>query len=485
MRKRRELWTLSSKIPERWCLGWVLSTQPLNNTVRQEFRSRPPRKPLFQRKTCVGLRLLVGLILWICVAFVTVRASDGDAKNRATIEAENAQARYYRHELNFWRHPIVPALATLVTALVAATVALRTHYQNKIEARLFETIKILGDSKHAMRSAAIELLRGIASKHPSNLRLAIGALTSGLIVEREPEMRAMIMWALRDLGERYGRGLLSHLIQINLMYRNLLQETVAQYFVVSGAYGNPGDSDSTKFRDALSAVSRITQLDEEAIWWLFCEQLDNDCFRGFIQQQLGYSGSGAGKEENLEPVTERLRRCASSLQLSCELISAQTLRGLPLRDLPIVRQIIRLVYIILRPGQGEPLGAPKLWRNYLMNCYLPHASLQRWQVENCVFYKTDFSSAYFSRARFKEVNFVDCKLRHAHFGPSLGHWGPACLEDVYFTRTMVYKATFSDAKTNTSARVPEYYVTHDEAFTSPPSPKPWTYRDAHRTVKPI
>jgi hypothetical protein len=70
-----------------------------------------------------------------------VYASDGDANNRATIEAENAQARYYRHELNFWRHPIVPALATLVTALVAATVALRTHYQNKIEARLFETIK--------------------------------------------------------------------------------------------------------------------------------------------------------------------------------------------------------------------------------------------------------------------------------------------------------------------------------------------------------
>ena len=126
----------------------MLSAKRLNNIVRKEFRSRPPGKPPFQRTTCVGLRLLVGLILWICIASVTVYAAEGDAKNRATIEAENAQARFYRHELNFWRHPVVPALATLVTALVAATVALRTHHQNKVEARLLETIRILGDSKH-------------------------------------------------------------------------------------------------------------------------------------------------------------------------------------------------------------------------------------------------------------------------------------------------------------------------------------------------
>lgn len=218
-----------------------------------------------------------------------------------------------------------------------------------------------------MRSAAIELLRQIVSKHPSNLPLALGALTSGLIVEQEPEMRATIKQTLLHLGKRYGRGLLSHLIEINFLYRNLLQETVAQYFVVSGAHENPGDSASTKFKDALKTVSRITQLDEEAVWWLFCDRLDSDCFRAFIQQQLRYFRSRPENEQNLEQVTKRLRRSAITLQLSCELVSAFILKGPRLRDAPIVRHIIRLFWIVtLRPGLGEPLRAPKLWRNYLI-----------------------------------------------------------------------------------------------------------------------
>jgi hypothetical protein len=463
----------------------VLSAKRLNNIVRKEFRSRPPGKPPFQRTTCVGLRLLVGLILWICIASVTVYAAEGDAKNRATIEAENAQARFYRHELNFWRHPVVPALATLVTALVAATVALRTHHQNKVEARLLETIRILGDSKHGMRSAAIELLRQIASDNPSSLPLVLDELTSGFIVEREPEMRGTIMWALRDLVQRYRRGLVSHLVRMNVIYRDLLQETVAQYFVVSGTYENSGDSRSTKFVEALSRVSRIAQLDAEAIWWLFQERLDNNCFRTRIEQQSRYFRSRTEHAQNLEQVIERLGRSASYLRLSCELISTLIQRGLGLRDLPIVRHIIRLFWIVtFRPGLGEPLRAPTLWRNYLMDGHLPNASLQRWRFEDCVFYKTNLSDAYFSRARLNEVNFVDCDLRRAHFEPSLGNWGSAWLFDVRFTRTIVYKGTFSSAKMR-NTRVPDYYVTDFRPFTSPENLAPWTYKDPDGPIKAV
>ena len=58
---------------------------------------------------------------------------------------------------------------------------------------------------------------------------------------------------------------------MNVIYRDLLQETVAQYFVVAGAYENPGDSRSTEFVEALSRVSRIALLSgykSHSISWL-------------------------------------------------------------------------------------------------------------------------------------------------------------------------------------------------------------------------
>ena len=265
----------------------------------------------------------------------------------------------------------------------------------------------------------------------------------------------------------------------------LLQEAVAQYFVVSGVYENPGDSRSTKFVEALSTVARIAQFDPEAIWWLFQVRLDNNSFLTRIERQLREFRSRTGNEQNLEQVTERLRRSASSLLLSCELISTVILRGLRLRDLPIVRHIIRLYWIVTcRPGLGEPLRAPELSRNFLMSLHLPNASLQGWQFEDCTLYKTNFADAYFSRARLNEINFVDCDLRRAHFEPSIGFWGSARLCDVRFTRTIVYKCTFSDAKM-INTRVPDYYVTNIRPFTSPENLAPWTYKEPDGSIKAV
>jgi hypothetical protein len=457
--------------------------------ARHGFPCWRPRTPTFRRSALIEPSLiLLELILWFLTTPLRANASLNDARDQAALEVARAQATYYRHELNFWRHPIVPALATLMTALVAATVALRTQYQNKVEARLFETIKILGDKDHRMRAAAIELLRQIALKHPAQLQFTLNVLLAGLINEREPGMRASMLRALRDLVSRYSRALLPFLLRMNVIYRDLLKEAVVQYFVFSGAYKEPGDSNSLRFSQALSEIGRIARLDADAIWWLFQERLDHNTFKLHVDDQLRGFRSQNQDAQRVEQLSEQLHTSATSLRQSCELISNVVPRAPQPQNIPGIRQIIRLFWLVtLRPESGEPLRAPRFHRTFLIDCNFAEVVMHGWQFEDCVFYKTRFADAYLSGARFTEVNFVECDLRRVHFELHiLVAGGAAQLHDVRFSKTILYQHKYSKGKSVLkSVHVPDMYVEGDQQFDSPENAEPWTYELKDGSIGPI